>query len=207
MLFAGLLSVAAALSPEAPHHSRYNKYKNTKFPHKVNNLSCQRKHKATKKAKLPPRVLGVLFFSPPARAKTPHRPLSARCLFRAPPPFFRSDKPFRQKTSPPQGDITPRRGNFSSTCADSSSHCTPHGTEMVREAPTSNEKESDLAELRAASAEGCPHQIESHAGRQKGGEVVAEKAPTWKPPAAASRLNTHRKAGFFLRFLLAMILF
>ena len=69
MLFAGLLSVAAALSPEAPHHSRYNKYKNTKFPHKVNNLSCQRKHKATKKAKLPPRVLGVLFFSPPLAPK------------------------------------------------------------------------------------------------------------------------------------------
>ena len=45
--------------------------KNTKFPHKVNNLFCQRKHKATKKAKLPPRVLGVLFFSSRARAKSP----------------------------------------------------------------------------------------------------------------------------------------
>jgi hypothetical protein len=46
---------------------------------------------------------------------------------------------------------------------------------MAKEAPTSHEKESDLAEQRAASAEGSPHQIESHTGRQKGGEEVAEK--------------------------------
>jgi hypothetical protein len=46
---------------------------------------------------------------------------------------------------------------------------------MAREAPTSNEKESDMAEQRAVSTEGSPHQIESHAGRQKGGEEVAEK--------------------------------
>ena len=32
-----------------------------------------------------------------------------------------------------------------------------------------------MAEQRAASTEGCPHQIESHTGRQKGGKEVAEK--------------------------------
>ena len=104
------------------------------------------------------------------------------------------------KTSPPQCDVTPRRGNFSSTCADSSSHCTPHGTEMVREAPTSNEKESDLAEQRAASTEGCPHQIESHAGRQKGGKEVAEKGTDLETTGRRQQTQHPLQGGIFFAF-------
>jgi hypothetical protein len=46
---------------------------------------------------------------------------------------------------------------------------------MARAQAVSNKKERRSAEQSAASAEGGPHQIESHAGRQKGGEEVAEK--------------------------------
>ena len=105
-----------------------------------------------------------------------------------------------KKTSPPQCDITPRRGNFSSTCADPSSHCTPHGTETAREAPTSNEKESDLAEQRATSAEGCPHQIESHAGRQKGGEEVAEKGTDLETAGRRQQTQHPPQGGIFFAF-------
>ena len=105
-----------------------------------------------------------------------------------------------QKTSPPQGDITPRRGNFSSICADSSSHCTPHGTEMAREAPTSNEKESDLAEQRATSAEGSPHHVERQGRSQQSTDEISEKGPQFESPCGGQNGNHPPQGGIFLAF-------
>ena len=151
---------------------------NTKTQSFPTKLTTYLANESTKRQKRPSfrHACSVFYFSHPPLAPKPRTDRSAldACFARRL-PFFARTKPFRQKTSPPQGDITPRRGNFSSTCAGSSYDRAQHCAETVREAPASNEKESDMAEQRAASAEGCPHQIESHAGRQKGGEVVAEK--------------------------------
>ena len=108
-----------------------------------------------------------------------------------------------KKTSPPQGDITPRRGNFSSTCADSSSHCTPHGTEMAREAPTSNEKESDMAEQRAASAQSLPHHVERQGRSQQSSDKIGEKGPQFESPCGGQNSSHPAQGGIFLAFALS----
>jgi len=51
---------------------------------------------------------------------------------------------------------------------------------MARAQAVSNKKERRSAEQSAASAEGGPHQIESHAGRQKGGKEIAKKGTDLK---------------------------
>ena len=76
---------------------------------------------------------------------------------------------------------------------------------MAREAPASHEKESDLAEQKAASAEGCPHQIESHAGRQRSTEEVAEKGTKLETTERRQDAKPPLQSGIFLRFLLAII--
>ena len=75
-----------------------------------------------------------------------------------------------------------------------------HGVEAARAQAVSSKKERRSAEQSADSAEGCPHQIESHTGRQKGGEEVAEKGTDLETTGRRQQTQPPPQGGIFFAF-------
>ena len=74
---------------------------------------------------------------------------------------------------------------------------------MAREVPASNEKESDLAEQRAASAQSLPHHVERQGRSQQSTDEIGEKGPQLESPCGSQNGSHPAQGGIFLAFALS----